>query len=185
MSKDEKNKKSEEAVPANDAEPANIKEESVETKAKDAKDEKPSLSENEVKLQKQIDEQNDRYIRLYAEYDNFRKRSVKEKTDAYSDAYSNVVNSFLPLMDNLERALEYEKDNEGVNMIIKQMKDIFDKLGVKVIESDGAQFDPNFHNAIAHEDDPEKGESIITQTFQKGYTLNDKVIRHAMVKVAN
>lgn len=183
MSKDEKNKKSEEKTSANEAE--QVKEEKPAEQACEAESEAPKLTENEAKLQKQIDEQNDRYIRLYAEYDNFRKRSAKEKTDAYSDAYSNVVNSFLPLMDNLERALEYEKDNEGVNMIIKQMKDIFDKLGVKVIESDGALFDPNFHNAIAHEDDPEKGESVITQTFQKGYTLNDKVIRHAMVKVAN
>jgi len=183
MSKDEKNKKPEENTPANEAE--QVKEEKPTEQANKAENEAPKLTENEAKLQKQIDEQNDRYIRLYAEYDNFRKRSAKEKTDAYSDAYSNVVNSFLPLMDNLERALEYEKDNEGVNMIIKQMKDIFDKLGVKVIESDGAQFDPNLHNAIAHEDDPEKGESVITQTFQKGYTLNDKVIRHAMVKVAN
>ena len=127
-----------------------------------------NISVAEAKMRKQLDEQNDKYVRLYAEYDNYRKRSAKEKTDAYTDAY-----------------LEYEKDNEGFRMIVKQMNDIFDKLGVKEIESDGKEFDPNLHNAIIHEDDPEKGENLVLQTLQKGYTMNGKVIRHAMVKVVN
>ena len=144
-----------------------------------------NISVAEAKMRKQLDEQNDKYVRLYAEYDNYRKRSAKEKTDAYTDAYATAVKAFLPLLDNLERALEYEKDNEGFRMIVKQMNDIFDKLGVKEIESDGKEFDPNLHNAIIHEDDPEKGENLVLQTLQKGYTMNGKVIRHAMVKVVN
>ncbi len=139
----------------------------------------------ENELQKQLDEQNDKYLRLYAEYENFRKRSAKEKTDTYNDAFTDVVTSFLPLLDNLERALQYEPENQGFIMITKQLNDIFAKLGVEEIKSDGEEFDPNLHNAIAHEDDEEKGENIITQTFQKGYTLNGKVIRHAVVKVCN
>ncbi len=139
----------------------------------------------ESELQKQLDEQSDKYLRLYAEYENFRKRSAKEKTDTYNDAFTDVVTSFLPLLDNLERALQYEPENQGFIMITKQLNDIFAKLGVEEIKSDGEEFDPNLHNAIAHEDDEEKGENVITQTFQKGYTLNGKVIRHAVVKVCN
>ncbi len=196
MSKDEKKNNKKNSIPD---EEVNAKEADANTEvtAKEADSntaesnechtapEDANISVAEAKMRKQLDEQNDKYIRLYAEYDNYRKRSAKEKTDAYTDAYATAVKAFLPLLDNLERALEYEKDNEGFRMIVKQMNDIFDKLGVKEIESDGKEFDPNLHNAIIHEDDPEKGENLVLQTLQKGYTMNGKVIRHAMVKVVN
>lgn len=182
MSKDEKIEANQQAAQDTEAS-ANV--ESEMSAASEEATAEETASPAEVKLKKQLDEQNDKYLRLYAEYDNFRKRSSKEKTDAYTDARIDAVKAFLPLLDNLERALEYEGDNEGFRMIVKQMNEIFDKLGVKPIESDGASFDPNFHNAIMHEEDPEKGENIVVQTFQKGYTMNDKVIRHAMVKVVN
>ncbi len=184
MSK-EKNKKvaEEETKPTSEEV---ISEEATEDVTPDTSEEtEKSESVEELKLKKQLEEQNDKYLRLYAEYENYRKRSAKEKTDAYNDAYADVITSFLPLQDNLDRALAYEADNEGFKMIAKQMADIFEKLGIKEIPSDNCEFDPNIHNAIAHEDNEEVGESIITQTFQKGYTLNGKVIRHAIVKVAN
>lgn len=178
MSKDEKNEMKQ---PDTETEEVSVNESaSTDTSVDEAK-----VSEIDSKLQKQLDELNDKYLRLYAEYDNFRKRSAKEKADAYSDARIDVVKAFLPLLDNLERALEYEGDNEGFRIIVKQMNEIFEKLAVKPIESDGAGFDPNFHNAIMHEENPDMGENIVAQTFQKGYTMNEKVIRHAMVKVVN
>ncbi len=178
MSKDEKNEMKQ---PDTETEEVSVNESaSTDTSADESK-----VSEIDSKLQKQLDELNDKYLRLYAEYDNFRKRSAKEKADAYSDARIDVVKAFLPLLDNLERALEYEGDNEGFRIIVKQMNEIFEKLAVKPIESDGVGFDPNFHNAIMHEENPDMGENIVAQTFQKGYTMNEKVIRHAMVKVVN
>lgn len=178
MSKDEKNEMKQ---PDTETEEVSVNESaSTDTSVDEAK-----VSEIDSKLQKQLDELNDKYLRLYAEYDNFRKRSAKEKADAYSDARIDVVKAFLPLLDNLERALEYEGDNEGFRIIVKQMNEIFEKLAVKPIESDGVGFDPNFHNAIMHEENPDMGENIVAQTFQKGYTMNEKVIRHAMVKVVN
>lgn len=178
MSKDEKNEMKQ---PDTETEEVSVNESaSTDTSADESK-----VSEIDSKLQKQLDELNDKYLRLYAEYDNFRKRSAKEKADAYSDARIDVVKAFLPLLDNLERALEYESDNEGFRIIVKQMNEIFEKLAVKPIESDGVGFDPNFHNAIMHEENPDMGENIVAQTFQKGYTMNEKVIRHAMVKVVN
>lgn len=178
MSKDEKNEMKQ---PDTETEEVSVNESaSTDTSADESK-----VSEIDSKLQKQLDELNDKYLRLYAEYDNFRKRSAKEKADAYSDARIDVVKAFLPLLDNLERALEYEGDNEGFRIIVKQMNEIFEKLAVKPIESDGVCFDPNFHNAIMHEENPDMGENIVAQTFQKGYTMNEKVIRHAMVKVVN
>lgn len=134
---------------------------------------------------KELDEIKDKYIRVCAEYENYRKRSEKERVDSYVDGMTNAVKALLPVMDNLDRAIAFEPENEGVKMIVKQITDSFTKLGVAEIESDGKPFDPEFHNAIMHEEDPEKGENIVSQTFQKGYTLNGKIIRHAMVKVVN
>lgn len=185
MSKDEKKIDKNNNIPNEEVTAKASDINTAEAKENDAAATEESMSATEAKLRKQLDEQNDKYLRLYAEYDNYRKRSSKEKADAYADAYATAVKAFLPLLDNLERALEYEKDNEGFRMIVKQMHDIFEKLGVKEIESDGKEFDPEFHNAIIHEDDPEKGENLITQTLQKGYTMDDKVIRHSMVKVVN
>ncbi|MDY2743094.1 MAG: nucleotide exchange factor GrpE [Eubacteriales bacterium] len=185
MSKDEKKNNKNNSIPDEEVNAKEADANTAESNECHTVPEDENISVAEAKMRKQLDEQNDKYVRLYAEYDNYRKRSAKEKTDAYTDAYATAVKAFLPLLDNLERALEYEKDNEGFRMILKQMNDIFDKLGVKEIESDGKEFDPNLHNAIIHEDDPEKGENLVLQTLQKGYTMNGKVIRHAMVKVVN
>ncbi len=136
-------------------------------------------------LEAQLADANDKYLRLAAEYDNFRKRSVKEKSDAYNDAYSDAVKSILPLADSLEKALEFSPDDDGIKALSKLLADTFTKMGVTPIESDGAEFDPNLHNAIMHDEDDSQGENLVVQTFQRGYKLGEKVIRHAMVKVVN
>ncbi len=151
--------------------------------------EEPKASKKEVKeteaLQAALAEANDKYLRLAAEYDNFRKRSAKEKSDAYNDAYSDAIKALLPLADSLDKALEFSPEDEGIKALCKLLSDTFAKIGVTAIESDGKEFDPNLHNAIMHEEDENLGESIIVQTFQKGYMLGEKVIRHSMVKVVN
>ena len=151
------------------------------------KEEKASKKVNkEIEaLQAQLAESHDKYLRLAAEYDNFRKRSAKEKSDAYNDAYSDAIKALLPLADSLDKALEFSPEDEGIKALCKLLTDTFAKIGVTAIESDGKEFDPNFHNAIMHDTDDSVGENIIVATFQKGYMLGEKVIRHSMVKVAN
>ena len=139
----------------------------------------------EEKLAKELDELKDKYLRVCAEYDNYRKRTDKEKGDSYSAGIAYAAKLMLPVLDNLERALSYDAENEGVKLIAKQIGEAFEKLGVQEIESDGKPFDPELHNAVMHEEDEERDESVVAQTFQKGYTLGGKVIRHAMVKVVN
>lgn len=162
-------------------------EEAIAGEAKEETSEKCSKkAEKEIdSLNAQLAESNDKYLRLAAEYENFRKRSAKEKSDAYSDAYSDAIKALLPLADSLDKALEFNPEDDGIKALCKLLTDTFAKIGVTPIESDGAEFDPNLHNAIMHEDDETKGENIVSQTFQKGYTLGEKVIRHAMVKVVN
>lgn len=132
---------------------------------------------------------NDKYLRVCAEYDNFRRRSQKERDALYGDIRADVVNKFLPVYDNLVRALKQSTDDEayrkGVEMIMTQFESTLEKLGVVAIESVGQPFDPNLHNAVMHVDDGEKGESEIVEEFQKGFKLGDKVIRFSVVKVAN
>ena len=132
---------------------------------------------------------NDKYLRLCAEYDNFRKRSQKEKDALYADVRANTLKSFLPVYDNLVRALAQSTDDEaykkGVEMIMAQFKATMEKLGVTEMNCLGQKFDPAFHNAVMHVDDEEKGENEIVEVFQQGFMLGDKVIRFAMVKVAN
>ena len=131
----------------------------------------------------------DRYLRLAAEYDNYRKRSQKERENVYGDAKADTVAALLPVYDNLERALKAECSDEayykGVQMIMDQLMAIFAKLGVEVIEAAGQTFDPAKHNAVIHVEDESLGENMVAEEFQKGFTLNGKVIRFAMVKVAN
>lgn len=136
-------------------------------------------------MKKELEEQKDKYIRLYAEFDNYRKRTQKEKIEAYIDAKIDTIKAFLPLLDNMEKAREYAKDDKNLEAIVKQFDDILRVLDVKVIESDGKQFDPNLHEALVHEEDDSSEENRITQTFLKGYMLGDKVIRHSLVKVLN
>ena len=137
-----------------------------------------------------FDELNDRYLRMAAEYDNFRKRSQREREQAYTDAVSRAVTALLPTYDNLERAIKAETaDTEykkGVEMTMTQLTESLKGLNVTVIEAAaGTTFDPNFHNAVMHVEDEELGENVIAEVFQQGFQIGDKVIRHAMVKVAN
>lgn len=132
---------------------------------------------------------NDKYLRLLAEYDNFRRRSQKEKDNLYADVKADTLLKFLPVYDNLVRALatptEDEAYKKGVEMIMNQFNTTMEKLGVTKIESLGEKFDPTFHNAVMHVEDEEKGENEIVEVFQEGFILGEKVIRFAMVKVAN
>lgn len=175
-----------------------INEEAVETEAtveaaevkeetkKEKKCKKSDKAEKEInELKAKLAEADDKFLRLAAEYDNYRKRTAKEKSDAYSDAYCDAVKAILPLADSLDKALEFTPDDEGIKALSKLFSDILSKIGVSEIESDGKEFNPNLHNAIMHEDDEAMGENLVSQTFQKGYMLGEKVIRHAMVKVVN
>ena len=132
---------------------------------------------------------NDKYLRLMAEYDNFRKRSQKEKDALYGDIKANALKAFLPVYDNLVRALQQPTEDEaykkGVEMIMTQFNSTMEKLGVTPMDCLGQKFDPAFHNAVMHVEDEEKGENEIVEVFQQGFMLGDKVVRFAMVKVAN
>lgn len=131
----------------------------------------------------------DRWQRLMAEFDNYRKRSEKEKADTYDYAVSNTVAEMLPVIDNFERALKVESQDKnlfaGVEMIYKQMMGLLEKLHVTPIDAVGKEFDPNLHNAVMHIDDENLGENIVAEELQKGYLYKEKVIRHSLVKVAN
>lgn len=136
------------------------------------------------------EELNDRYLRMAAEYDNFRKRSQREREQAYSDAVSHAVTALLPTYDNLERALKAETADaeykKGVELTMTQLTESLKGINVAVIETAaGTAFDPNLHNAVMHVEDDSLGENVIAETFQQGFRIGDKVIRHAMVKVAN
>ena len=148
----------------------------------------PLLEELE-KLRKQVDEKEEQYLRLAAEYDNFRKRSQKEKEGLYQGAKSDAVAAFLPVYDNLERALKQETADEaykkGVEMTMSGLREILSKLGVEEIPALGETFDPSLHNAVMHVEDENVGENTVVDVFQTGFKLGDKVIRFAMVKVAN
>lgn len=142
------------------------------------------------KLQKEFDEHKQQYLRVLAEYDNFRKRTAHEKDAIYNNAVSDTVQAILPIADNIERALSQENASaedmkKGVEMIEAQIKSAFEKLGVTEIGQAGDPFDPNLHNAVAHIDDESLGENVIAAVYQKGYKLGDRVVRHAMVQVAN
>ena len=159
---------------------------------KKAKKEKAKEAPAEPKEDKKPEEPqgaSDAYLRLLAEYDNYRKRSQKEKDNLYSEIKADVVTKFLPVYDNLMRALNQSTEDEayrkGVEMIMTQFCTTLEKLGVTRTESLGQKFDPTLHNAVMHVEDEEKGENEIVEVFQEGFMLGEKVIRFAMVKVAN
>ena len=142
--------------------------------------------------QAKLDELNDKYLRLLAEYDNFKKRTAREKESIYVDSVGDTVAALLPVIDNFERAIasfsDEEKESElckGLEMIYKQTIETFEKLGVSRIEALGCEFDPELHNAVMHIEDETTADNTIVEEFQKGYTYRDKVIRYSMVKVAN
>ena len=131
----------------------------------------------------------DRLLRLMAEFDNYKKRSARERENIYTDIRVDTVTKFLPVYDNLQRALNTETADEaykkGVEMTFQQLLEVFHKLGVEEIPAEGEKFDPTLHNAVMHVEDPEHGENEIVQELQKGFRLGEKVIRFSMVKVAN
>ena len=177
--------KSEAKAEANKAEekPSGKKQDKKESKGAGEKKEEQSSPAEELKGA------NDRYLRLLAEYDNYRKRSQKEKDGLYADIKSDTVAKFLPVYDNLVRALAQSTEDEayrrGVEMIMAQFNTTLEKLGATRIECLGQKFDPSLHNAVMHVEDEEKGENEVVEVFQEGFMMGEKVIRFAMVKVAN
>lgn len=152
------------------------------------KDAEKALTEEIEKLRSEIKEKDDKYLRMAAEYDNFRRRSREEKDATYEVAMADTVSEFLMMIDNLERAAFYEdaeKVKEGLVMIAKSVESVFSKLGVEEVGKVGDKFDPNLHNAVMHIDDDSYGEGEIVEVFQKGYKKGGRIIRFAMVKTAN
>jgi len=159
---------------------------------KEKKEKKKEEKEKKDKKDEQIEELKDRVTRQMAEFENFRKRTEKEKSQMFEVGVKTMVEKILPVVDNFERGLaqvpEDKKNDsfvEGMNMIYKQMMTAFDEIGVKSIEAVGKEFDPNLHNAVMHVDDDTLPENSIVEEFQKGYIYHDQVVRHSMVKVAN
>lgn len=148
--------------------------------------------EKKDKKDEKIEELTDRVRRQMAEFDNFRKRTEKEKSQMFETGAKSIIEKILPVIDNFERGLsaltEEEKGSpfaDGMEKVYKQMMTVLSDAGVKLIEAEGKEFDPNFHNAVMHIDDENFGENIVAEEFQKGYTYRDSVVRHSMVKVAN
>lgn len=140
------------------------------------------------KLKQQIKDCEDKHLRMAAEYDNFRRRSREEKDATYENALSDTVAELLPIIDNLERAANFEdgeKVKEGLAMTLKSVSAVFSALGIEAVGKVGERFDPNLHNAVMHIDDDSFGEGEIVEVFERGYKKNKKVIRFAMVKTAN
>jgi molecular chaperone GrpE len=141
-----------------------------------------------AELEEALEQANDKYLRLYAEYDNYRKRTAKEKTETYQNASVKCIEDLLPVVDSFERALEADctDDNfkNGMQMIFGQLKTFLDKMNVTAIEALGAEFDPNFHNAIQQQEGTDYASNHVCAVYQKGYMLGDKLVRPAMVAVA-
>ena len=155
-------------------------------KAKKAEAQIADLQKQVEAAKAEAEAANDKYMRMMAEYDNFRKRSAKEKEGVYADAYSDCIAGILPILDNLERAAAFDQLEglkKGLEMTAKAFEEALEKMGITEIET--KVFDPNLHNAVMHVEDEAFGESEIVEVFQKGYCKGDKVIRYAMVKVAN
>ncbi len=176
-------------------------EENINTESDDSEDSTPLKHKDKKKLKKaeaeieklksELSAEQEKYMRLYAEYDNFRRRSAKEREGIYTDAYCDALEQILPIIDNLERATQYSADDpespmaKGIELTVKSCVEALNKMGVYEIEALGKQFDPNFHNAVMHVDDDSFGENEIVEVFMKGYVKGDKVLRFSMVKVAN
>lgn len=161
----------------------------------DKKEKKECKESKKRELQKQVEqltaalsEEKDRYARMFAEYENFRRRSQKERENVYADAYAEALGEVMPMVDNLERALqcgEGEQLHKGLEMVMNQFQEMLKKLGIETFGEKGETFDPNIHHAIMHEDDENLPENSIVEVFQRGYKKGERIIRCAMVKVAN
>ena len=177
-----------------EADTKTVENKTEETEEKISFGEKKKLKKAEEQIEKleaAAAEANDKYMRLYAEYENFRKRSQKEKEGLYADAYIDALTQILPILDNLERAAMYGGDDKehplakGLELTLKSFAETLEKMGVSEIPALGEQFDPNVHNAVMHVEDETLGENVVAEVFMKGYIRGDKVLRHSMVKVAN
>ena len=151
--------------------------------------EETAVQEEKSGLDEALKAQEDKFLRLAAEYDNYRKRTAKEKEALWTDIKCDTAAAFLPVYDNLERAIKQETADEaykkGVEMTMNQLKEVFTKLGITEIPAQGETFDPKFHNAVMHIEDENLGENVVSQVFQAGFQCGEKVIRFAMVQVAN
>ena len=168
----------------------NLEQEEVLEQEAEVAEEAPAETDAELERAKAaLAAQEDKYLRLAAEYDNYRKRTAKEKETLWIDIKADTASAFLPVYDNLERAVNQPTADEaykkGVEMTMNQLKEVFSKLGITEIPALGEQFDPNLHNAVMHIDSEELGENVISQVFQAGFRYGEKVIRFAMVQVAN
>ncbi len=167
------------------------KKKTAEKKPADDKKLKAELEETKKQLEakeNELLEQNDKYMRMIAEYDNFRKRTAKEKEGIYTDAFFDAIGQILPIIDNVERAAAFKESEQvaqGIEMILKSFNEMLSKNNVTAYGEEGEEFDPNIHNAVMHIEDESFGENVIAEVFQKGYRKDEKVLRYAMVKVAN
>ena len=187
MSKKEKNTPLEDNVPQDAA--AEAAEECPQEEAETFTVTREQMEKMDA-LAGQLEGANDKYLRLAAEYDNYRKRTAKEKETIYQDAKTDTIAKFLEVYDNLERAVSQAGDEEnahkkGMEMIFHQLEGVLEKMGVTIIDPVGEVFDPGKHNAVMHIDSEDLGESVVSQVFQKGFLLGEKVIRFAAVQVAN
>lgn len=174
----------------NEESTAENKEAGKEEQKDSQKTEKNTAESESEKLTKELAAAKEAHIRTLAEYDNYRKRSTKEKQAAYGDAKADCIKELLPMMDNFERAIATEATDvegfkKGVEMIFKNFTDVLSKLGVEAFGEKGEKFDPNIHNGVMHVEDEELPENSVAEVFSKGYKLGDRILRPAMVKVAN
>ncbi len=183
-------------TPAQEPEKENtapVTEETADTPAEETTPETFTVTKEQMEkmegLAKLVADVNDKYLRLAAEYDNYRKRTAKEKENIYGDAKADTIKPLLAVYDNLERGIaqydEADAHRQGLELILRQFTETLTKLGVTEIEAKGQPFDPGLHNAVMHVEDKEAGENTVVEVFQKGFMLGDKVLRFAMVKVAN
>jgi len=174
-----------------ETEPEDTGEFDIRERLKEKKNEIKKLNEELEQKSEEYDVLYDKYLRMTAEYDNFRKRTAKEKEGIYSDSVIDVLKNILPVLDNVERAVQFadssepEQVAEGLRMIYAQFMNALSKIGVEEILAAGEKFNPEIHNAVFHEEDEEQPDNTVTDVLQKGYIKNDKVIRPAIVKVVN
>ena len=184
-------------VTENEAEETEINSENPqETKAEEAPQEKATKKEKKAKkeselekLKAELEQKNDILLRTAAEFDNYKKRTEREKSGVAEYARAGIIKQLLPILDNIDRASGADKESpdyiKGLELIVKQLEGLSDKLGIEEIAKQGDTFDPNLHEAVMHIEDENLGESVIAEVLQKGYKTGDTIIRHAMVKVAN
>ena len=186
----DKKKKKDETTETPDCE--SLENEAVQEEAAAADSAEPAVNAQEEKLaavQKELEETRDRYLRVAAEYENYRRRSARERENLYTDATAAAVSALLPVLDNLERAVAQPTADEaymkGVDMTLKQYYECLSKLGVKEIPALGEQFNPELHNAVMHVEMENCDDNTVVEVFQKGFIMGERVVRHAIVKVAN